>query len=678
MMGLALDGEILVGGENLAIQGLQPLGMAVNGEVVWEAAQLITIDLFGSQVPQSGFPYGDYTVGFRFSSSAAGSIVSFRMYTPVQQTLLFSLWDTTINTIVSSATGSGSANTWIIAIPSTPIPIIAGRNYWVTFYAQTTSNTQWYETANYPWPVISGPLIATTGGYANGNVMPDTIDTRWFGNDIAFETKSQPPSSGWIPTNLPNLAAWYDAQDALTLSPPGSNTVNSWADKSGNGYNAVYFSGSVSVSNNAINGFPVIIATSSSYLQATIPAQTFAAGTTFYYVCMGISNSGAWLLSRMSNALPAAVIWGGSGANGLYVGNGVGAANVGSMFARPYASPTIIGGSVVPPTPARCTTWVNGTQQGTNTTVAQPYSDISTTLQMGPGSYGEAIACGPLADADRQKLEGYLAWKWGLQANLPLSHPFVIGPPDINGNPTPPWTPANLTNVVAWYDGQDSSQSYANGALISQWNDKSGNGYLALGGSAWPAFNTTGINGFPTIDFTQNLGSSLVATVPSGSFPTVIVIYMVVSNTNGAGLVTRAYGSNGAPIAWIGNGQVYLGRGNDSILESTQYGSWGQPTLFGGSWDGATYYEWINGSQALSTSTASGFYDDAASTLTLGNYSSWGGTGIMGEALCLSTAIGTTDRRRLEGYLAWKWGMQSNLPSSHPYASARPYAFVPP
>jgi hypothetical protein len=38
----------------------------------------------------------------------------------------------------------------------------------------------------------------------------------------------------------------------------------------------------------------------------------------------------------------------------------------------------------------------------------------------------------------------------------------------------------------------------------------------------------------------------------------------------------------------------------------------------------------------------------------------------------LDTNITTTNRNKLEGYLAWKWGIQSYLPSGHPYLSAPP------
>ena len=38
----------------------------------------------------------------------------------------------------------------------------------------------------------------------------------------------------------------------------------------------------------------------------------------------------------------------------------------------------------------------------------------------------------------------------------------------------------------------------------------------------------------------------------------------------------------------------------------------------------------------------------------------------------LDTTITTINRNKLEGYLAWKWGIQSYLPAGHPYLSAPP------
>jgi hypothetical protein len=46
------------------------------------------------------------------------------------------------------------------------------------------------------------------------------------------------------------------------------------------------------------------------------------------------------------------------------------------------------------------------------------------------GEAWEAILIDGLpSTTDRQKLEGYLAWKWGLEADLPVDHPYKTTPP---------------------------------------------------------------------------------------------------------------------------------------------------------------------------------------------------------------------------------------------------------
>ena len=43
----------------------------------------------------------------------------------------------------------------------------------------------------------------------------------------------------------------------------------------------------------------------------------------------------------------------------------------------------------------------------------------------GSASIGEILIYnGPISDAERQQVEGYLAWKWGVNSNLPTTHPY--------------------------------------------------------------------------------------------------------------------------------------------------------------------------------------------------------------------------------------------------------------
>jgi len=41
--------------------------------------------------------------------------------------------------------------------------------------------------------------------------------------------------------------------------------------------------------------------------------------------------------------------------------------------------------------------------------------------------------------------------------------------------------------------------------------------------------------------------------------------------------------------------------------------------------------------------------------------------GYMGEYLLFTSILTTSQRQQIEGYLAWKWKLQGNLPSTHPF-----------
>ena len=47
-------------------------------------------------------------------------------------------------------------------------------------------------------------------------------------------------------------------------------------------------------------------------------------------------------------------------------------------------------------------------------------------------------------------------------------------------------------------------------------------------------------------------------------------------------------------------------------------------------------------------------------------------TGEIGEVTIYNSALSTTNYKYIEGYLACKWGLQSNSPAGHPYKSACP------
>jgi hypothetical protein len=69
--------------------------------------------------------------------------------------------------------------------------------------------------------------------------------------------------------------------------------------------------------------------------------------------------------------------------------------------------------------------------------------------------------------------------------------------------PTPPAFPIPLTNVVAWYDGADTSSISVSGTAVTQWNDKSGNSYnvtQSTSGSR-PVSGVSTLNGWNVLNF---------------------------------------------------------------------------------------------------------------------------------------------------------------------------------
>ncbi len=53
------------------------------------------------------------------------------------------------------------------------------------------------------------------------------------------------------------------------------------------------------------------------------------------------------------------------------------------------------------------------------------------------GAFAEIVfLTGTTNDIDRQKMEGYLAWKWGLQGQLPAGHPYKDAAPTVKDKGT--------------------------------------------------------------------------------------------------------------------------------------------------------------------------------------------------------------------------------------------------
>jgi hypothetical protein len=57
------------------------------------------------------------------------------------------------------------------------------------------------------------------------------------------------------------------------------------------------------------------------------------------------------------------------------------------------------------------------------------YLDETTAASISGNMCEVLIGNSNPSEADRQRIEGYLAWKWGTVANLDASHPYKLSPP---------------------------------------------------------------------------------------------------------------------------------------------------------------------------------------------------------------------------------------------------------
>lgn len=244
------------------------------------------------------------------------------------------------------------------------------------------------------------------------------------------------------------------------------------------------------------------------------------------------------------------------------------------------------------------------------------------------------------------------------------------------GRGRPAWTPS-LIQTALWLDAADASTITLNGSTVSQWRDKSGNArHVAQATAAnQPTYTANGLNGKPVLTF-DGINDFLQATSFTVSR---IVSVMVVASTNNTAQNqylldesnSATYGG-GLSIRFATTGSVRFW-GQDVIAITDIAGViQGAASIIGGVENNSVRNAFLNG--VSSPNSIPGTSTRNALNPRIGHSNLLGGflDGIISEIVLTDSALSTTDRQRLEGYLAWKWGLQSNLPANHPYKNSPP------
>ena len=278
-----------------------------------------------------------------------------------------------------------------------------------------------------------------------------------------FATATAP----WTPANI-TTALWLDASDATTITT-SSGLVDQVNDKSGNGRNfASSSTARPTYSTNTLNGLAVFTYSGTQWLTSSDAASTWnflhdTTGASIFVVYKaGNTSDPNALLSPLGNGAAS------SATVGFYCAydDRVSASRNDNFQAAVYrgasgtfVSSNVIGNATHPANTAcqisvvldnanataadRNRVRINGGAEYANNTQtgAASTGNATHTLQVGAGGNNQTpligyiaeivITSGQVTSADRERIEGYLAHKWGLAGNLPAGHPYKSAAPTI-------------------------------------------------------------------------------------------------------------------------------------------------------------------------------------------------------------------------------------------------------
>ena len=261
-------------------------------------------------------------------------------------------------------------------------------------------------------------------------------------------------SAPWEPSDLTSLIAWYKADAISGLS--NNDPVSTWSDSSTSGLDATASSGDrPTYITNAQNSLPIVRFSGINHLGlGSTNLFRNVGGGTIYAVIKNVATNQRCAVMFVS-AGPSSAFARLTMESGLLNNTdkyGAGGRRLDADSFRSIATSASINtnwrllGAVADWTGSVLTVYLDAVQDGQDTSFHSGGSNTSNTatgsentcigsgIDTGGNNYdGDiaeiVVAHAALSTGDRQKLEGYLAHKWGLTGNLPAGHPYLSAPP---------------------------------------------------------------------------------------------------------------------------------------------------------------------------------------------------------------------------------------------------------
>ena len=251
-------------------------------------------------------------------------------------------------------------------------------------------------------------------------------------------------SAPWTPANI-TTALWLDANDGSTITESGG-VVSQWNDKSGNARHLSQATAGQRPTYDAtgFNSLPTIkgLASSTRFLSTNTNSSGFSGGSSLWVVAAATMESGTDSNGRLfsfgqvgfldfNNEARAAVILRNDANNAIrgFRVNTKSTANV-SLNTTSIFGSVFNGTNHIIYVDGTAAASVSSTGNFTSTPLLTLFDDVSGSSWTGKCSefiLGDTT----LSDANRERIEGYLAHKWALTGGLPGGHPYKNAAPTI-------------------------------------------------------------------------------------------------------------------------------------------------------------------------------------------------------------------------------------------------------
>ena len=600
----------------------------------------------------------------------------------------------TSNTTTMSAALSTNPTSALTIADSRNGNLTDGKIQEIVIYPYAISTTEFQQVESYlaqKWGITSS-LPVGHPGLTTTVYRPDYIKNSVIVRNV---TKPIPYFSQFSPRQISGLGLWLDAADSSTVS--GTSPITAWTDKSGAGRTVTITSGptygTTSRGGNRTMSFNNNTITTS--IASAVGTGDFTLVAVWYQSAAGTNT----VLSLGTVASSSQSLG--------FSGNKYNFYQFGDVNESAYSTATPswvvqIGtriGSVKK-------VYINGNIGTIPSSTSYDVSVTTVTIGKGDnfaisGEIGEIlIYTGTMSDTNRQLLESYLAQKWGLTPSLPGGHSHftqragaitrvantkfsMVGVPRISSIS---FSPTSIAGLQMWMDAADSSSDSMtlSGLTVTVWKDKSGLGNHTTARSGTSTLTSNAINGKSAISMAGGYFTGPFATANTGTQVHAFAVLTIDSST-GQWARPFALGRPGvndysestttfAIIRYNGTQAVGIGRAGQYL--SVGIPAYSSPFLVQSSHNVSTEYMSVNGNLTVSSAGTGQSGNFNITSYGLGVNTNTGDyfalNGYYGEVMYFNVQLSDTNRQKIEGYLAWKWGLQASLPVGHPYALAAP------